>query len=172
MTTTHTWQYLKQNRIFKRREEKKAKGGIYGLPVSSGARVSAEVSSVLTSRPFSSSPVFHRSVRRRSRPPPSSLPRPPRRPSSIVRVSSGKQNACSYGAGTKKKKRSFHPRTHTAAVKRCHGLSEEKTREREREAAACLLSFILLARAENFSPRIKEGIMANMADVPTLVHHH
>lgn len=37
--------------------------------MSSGARVSAEVSPGLTSRPFPSSPVFHRSVRRRSLPP-------------------------------------------------------------------------------------------------------
>lgn len=172
MTPTHTWQYFKQNKIFKKGEEKKATGGIYGLPVSSGARVSAEVSSVLTSRPFSSSPVFHRSVRRRSRPPLPPSPGPPAVPRPLSECHLANKTPVHTEPEQKKQKRPFHPRTHTAAVKRCHGLSEEKTREREREAAACLLSFILLVRAENFSPRIKEGIMANMADVPTLVHNH
>lgn len=36
--------------------------------------------------------------------------------------------------------------------------------------SACLNSFVLLAGAENFSPQIKEGITANMAGIPTLMH--
>lgn len=135
--------------------------------------MSAKVSTVLTSWPFSSSPVFHRSVKRRSL-----LPRPPATAPLSPPVVPRPLSECHLANKTpvhmepEQKKRSFHRRAHTAAVKRCHGLSEEEKGERERKPGACLLSFILLARAENFSPRIKEAIMANMADVPTVVHNH
>lgn len=182
LTATHTWQYFKQNTIYILCKKKKKQGGrkkekkrhLWAPRVIRCTGVSRGHLGLdlLTSLFFTRLSQKHQTSLTPSSPPPCRPALAPCCPAPIVWVSSGKQNACSYGAGTKKKKRSFHRRTHTAAVKRCHGLNEEEKGARERKPGACLLSFILLARAENFSPRIKEAIMANMADIPTVVHNH
>lgn len=74
-------------------------------------------------------------------------------------MSSGKQNACSYRAGTKRRILHSH----------CDCQTPQQTLPPSQKPG-CLLSFISLARAENFSPQIKEGIIANMADIPTVIH--
>lgn len=71
-------------------------------------------------------------------------------------MSSGKQNACSYGAGTK----------HSILHSHCQTLQLTLPPSLK---LGCLFFSLLSSRAENFSPQIKEGIIANMAEIPTLI---
>lgn len=73
-------------------------------------------------------------------------------------MSSGKQNGRSYRAGTKR------GILHSHCVRQTPQQMLPPSQK-----PGCRLSFISLARAENFSPLIKEGIIANMAEIPTVI---
>lgn len=120
---------------------------------------------VLTCWPSCSSAVIHKRIRRcsydhRRRSPPDPVP------PSLLRPAPQPLSKCHLANKTAvhtEPEQNAASSIHTASVKHpnkcCHLLQKP----------GCRLSFISLARAENFSPLIKEGIIANMAEIPTVI---